>query len=180
MDVGEVIVDEEGNATGSGLAFKIFTEILAEIGEDPKKAVAARVGPFCEGLATAIAAYECTLPSVTYGPVAMTGGASLATIATYTPDLSTSASARIGIQVEIWESASLTTGGHAVGEFSLVSSGSALSTSRTDFADVLGLPTSADVAVAVDGLSLLIQAKPSANACKAYVKVWAQPEYQRT
>jgi hypothetical protein len=54
MAVGEVVVDEEGNATGDGLSFRIFEEILAEIDEDAIKAVAARVGPFCEGLARAL------------------------------------------------------------------------------------------------------------------------------
>jgi hypothetical protein len=57
IEVGDVVVDEEGNATGSGLSFELFTDILAEIGEDAAKAVAAKVGPFCEGTALAISRY---------------------------------------------------------------------------------------------------------------------------
>jgi hypothetical protein len=70
VEIGEVIVDEEGNATGSGLSFEIFTDILSTIDADAKKAVAARVGPFCVGLATALAPYynDQLLPLPQMGP----------------------------------------------------------------------------------------------------------------
>lgn len=57
IEVGEVTVDEEGNATGSGLAYEIFVDILAEIDELSVRTVAERVAPFCEGLALAISRY---------------------------------------------------------------------------------------------------------------------------
>jgi hypothetical protein len=52
--VGEVIVNAEGEATGSGLSYRIFTEILSTIDDVSKKAVAAKIGPFCEGLARSL------------------------------------------------------------------------------------------------------------------------------
>lgn len=54
LTIGEVTVDEDGDATGSGLAFAIFEGVLQAAGEDEKKAVAASMKPFCEGLAEAI------------------------------------------------------------------------------------------------------------------------------
>lgn len=54
MAVGSITVDEEGNATGDGLSFRIFTEILAGKDADVVKVVAARAAPFCEGLARAL------------------------------------------------------------------------------------------------------------------------------
>lgn len=53
-EVGEVVVDASGNATGHGLAFRLFEEILAPINADDARAVAKNVGPFCVGLANAL------------------------------------------------------------------------------------------------------------------------------
>jgi hypothetical protein len=53
-EIGEVVVYENGDATGHGLSYRFFTEILAPIDIDNARAVAANVGPFCVGLATAL------------------------------------------------------------------------------------------------------------------------------
>jgi hypothetical protein len=54
LSAGTVTVDEDGAATGTGLAFAIFEGALADVDEDARSKVAASMKPFCEGLAAAI------------------------------------------------------------------------------------------------------------------------------
>lgn len=54
LNAGEVEVDDEGEASGTGLAMAIFNGTLSAIDEDKRKQVAAAMAPFCNGLAAAI------------------------------------------------------------------------------------------------------------------------------
>lgn len=54
LNAGEVEVDEDGEATGSGLALAIFNGALSAVATDQRKQVAAGMAPFCNGVAAAI------------------------------------------------------------------------------------------------------------------------------
>jgi len=54
IEVGEVILDENGDATGSGLSYSIFNETTTSLDTTSRQAVAPSVGPYCEGLARGI------------------------------------------------------------------------------------------------------------------------------
>jgi hypothetical protein len=51
---GTITVDEDGVATGTGLALRIYNGIMGGVGADEKAAVGASMKDFCEGLAEAI------------------------------------------------------------------------------------------------------------------------------
>lgn len=54
LDAGEVNVDDDGNATGSGLALAIFDGAMTGLSGEVKALVGGGMKAFCEGMATAI------------------------------------------------------------------------------------------------------------------------------
>jgi hypothetical protein len=54
LDAGTVDVDDDGNATGSGLALDIFNGAMSGLGGEVKAAIGNGMKGFCEGIATAI------------------------------------------------------------------------------------------------------------------------------
>jgi hypothetical protein len=209
IEIGEVVVDENGDATGSGLSFKIFEEIMGPVGTEASRAVATSVGPFCVGLATALIEYwqeegdeKLNLDGSnspmkgnldlggfvltnfhngrSSGKVSLTGGGDLTTILTYATGLAQHEIMRVGVEVLVWEAGDRSVCGHVVTEVSIYGTASGLSLSRTDFADTNALPSGADVALTSSGTSLVVQAQATANNCYAVAKLWHQPKYALT
>ncbi len=114
------------------------------------------------------------------GPVSLTGGASLAPIRTYPTGLGLDEVLRVGCQVDIWETADRSVYGTTVGEVSIRGTGAGITLSRTDFGDVVGLPTDFAASFSTSGTSLVINAKGNSSACRARWKLWHQPKVVQT
>ena len=54
LDAGSIEVDENGEATGSGLALAMFNGALSSLSADVRAQIAESCVPFFEGMATAI------------------------------------------------------------------------------------------------------------------------------